>query len=75
MGLRQRGYWLRQSDAIRRQFVATIAHGIGLGMADENSRQEILDNLELTETLDDSKAKQSALNWDMLFALGGGKGV
>jgi len=77
MGLRQRGYWLRQLDALRRQNIAMIAYGVGAGisMAFSDKGQEALEGLELTETLDDVKKQRSEATWDMLKFIGGGKGV
>ncbi len=75
MGLRQRGYWLRQADAIRRQKVATIAQGIGIGMASDEEHQKAVDELELAKTVSESKKKRSELNWQWLLRKGGGAGV
>ncbi len=77
MGIRKRGYWLRQADAIRRKEIATIASGVaaGIGMAFSEEGQSALDWLELTKTEEESKAEGSENNWNMLFMLGGGKGV
>ena len=49
MGIRQRGYWLRQADAIRRQFIADIGYGVRIGMADSGDYQKAIDKLELSE--------------------------
>ena len=75
MGLRQRGYWLKQADAIRRQNIAAIAHGIGIGMADGDSSQKAMDELELTTTKEESRRQQSEATWNMLKFIGGGTGV
>ncbi len=74
MELRQKGYWLRQAEAIRRQNIAAIAHGVSIGMAGEDC-QKAVDDLELTETIEESRGKRSEANWNMLYMLGGGKGV
>jgi len=73
MGLRQKEYWLRQADAIRRQNIAMIAHGVNIGMAEKG--EEAIEKLELTKTAEDSKQQRSEATWNMLYFLGGGKGV
>jgi len=73
MGLRQKEYWLRQADAIRRQNIAMIAHGVNIGMAEKG--EEAIEKLELTKTAEDSKQQRSEATWNMLCFLGGGKGV
>ncbi len=77
MGIRQRMYWLRQADAIRRQTIAGIAYGVGAGVSMVFSEQgsEVLDALELEQTKEESKRHKSAALWDMLKFIGGGKGV
>ena len=77
MGLRQRAYWLRQADAIRRRMIITLAHAarIGSGMMGEEDQRKAIDELELSETKEESKEKQSQATWDMLYFLRGGKGV
>lgn len=82
MGVRQRSYWLRQVEAIRRQNIATLAHAVGLGMADSKSSQDAFDALELTQTAKESK-KQLSDSWWGLHGLSkrlaklskGGRGV
>ncbi len=76
MGMRQRGYWLRQLDALRRQNIAMVAYGVGAGisMAFSEKGQETLDGLELTETLEDIQEQKSKANWDMLKCMGRGTG-
>lgn len=75
MGIRQKGYWLGQADAIKRQRIAEIAHGVGIGMADSEDGQRAMDELELTKTSSESREQRSSTTWDMIMALGGGKGV
>lgn len=75
MGIRQRNYWLKQADAIRRQVIADIAHGVGIGMADKNDRQQALDELELTQTAEESKKQLAESAWGLAKTLKGGKGV
>ena len=75
MGIRQRAYWLRQAEAVRRQYVATVAHAISLVFADENSKDRMIDELELSDMKEASKEKRSKAMWDMLFFMKGGKGV
>ena len=71
MGVRQRGYWLRQADALKRQFIATIGYGVRIGMAESSDYQGAMDELELSEPI--VGLKQNA--WEILRMLGGGKGV
>ncbi len=66
---------MRQVDAIRRQNIATIAHGIGIGMAESSDHQRAVDELELTDTAEVSKKHRSEATWNMLKVLGGGRGV
>ena len=75
MGIRQRAYWLRQAEAVRRQNIANIAHAVSIGMAGGDDRQKAIDELELSETNEESRQKQSKATWDMLFFMKGGKGV
>ena len=75
MGARQKSYWLRQADAIRRQYVATVAQAIGLALADKNGREAILEELELSQTKKDSKRMRSEALWDTRFLMKGGRGV
>ena len=75
MGLRQRGYWLKQADAIRRQNIATIVHGVGIGMADKDSHQKAVDELELNVTVKESRKRNSEATWGLMKLFGGGKGV
>jgi len=71
MGIRQRGYWLRQASALRRQSIADVSYGVRIGMADSKDYQKAVDDLELTEKRDDLKTNM----WDILSMLGGGKSV
>ena len=73
MGIRQRGYWLGQAEAIRRQHIAMIAHGVGIGMATDG--QEGIDALELSKTVGEIKTQQAEAQWGLMSLLGGGKGV
>jgi len=82
MGIRQKGYWLRQTEAIRRQNIASTARAIRIGMADEKGWRGAMDELELTQTAEESK-KQLSESWWGLNKLSqqlarsrkGGKGV
>ena len=71
MGIRQRGYWLRQASALRRQSIADVSYGVRIGMADSKDYQKAIDDLELTDKKDDLKTNM----WDILSMLGGGKSV
>lgn len=53
----------------------TVAHAISLALASGDDRQRAVDELELTETAAVSREKRSQATWDMLFFIGGGKGV
>jgi len=76
MGIRQKAYWLRQVNALERQRIMLLAHAVGIGMAgDPDERQKAIDDLELTATAAENKAKRSELAWDMAVMLGGGTGV
>jgi len=77
MGLRQKGYWLRQADATRRQMTASIAHGVGMGiaMAFSEEGQKALDGLELTKTMDEIRKQESEATWGLLKLFGGGRSV
>ena len=75
MGIRQRSYWLKQAGAIRRQNIATIAHGVGIGMADKESGQKAMDELELDTTKEMSAKQRSEATWGLLKLFGGGSGV
>jgi len=74
MGIRQRAYWIRQADAIRRQLIAAIAFGVRIGMADSSGYEKGIANLEIGGS-NKSHESDSKATWDMLFFLGGGKGV
>ena len=65
MGVRQRSYWLRQVEAIRRQNIAAFAYAVGLGMADQKSSREAFDALELTQTAKESKKQLSDSWWGL----------
>uniref|UniRef100_A0A6M3M3Z0 Uncharacterized protein n=1 Tax=viral metagenome TaxID=1070528 RepID=A0A6M3M3Z0_9ZZZZ len=71
MGIRQRGYWLRQAGALRRQFIADVSYSVRIGMADSKDYQKAMDDLELTDKKDDLKTNM----WDILSLLGGGKAI
>jgi len=73
--MRQKAYWLKQAYAIRRQMISLIAHAVCMGMADGKDRQKALDELELTETTEVSKQKDSQATWDMLYFMKAGKSV
>ena len=75
MGIRQRAYWLKQADAVKRQMIAMMAHAVSIGMADSNDRQKAIDALELSETYEESRGKQSEANWNMLLFMKEGKSV
>jgi len=75
MGIRERGYWLRQADAVRRQWIAAIAHGIGIGMASKEDGERAIDELELDKIAAVSKEQRSQATWDMLTVFKGGYGV
>jgi len=75
MGVRQRSYWIWQAESIRRQTIAAIAHAVSIGMADSEDRQRAIDDLELSETREESRKKRSQATWNMLYAIGGGKSV
>lgn len=65
MGTRQRSYWLKQVDALRRQAIADIAHGVGVGMASPDDRRDALDALELAQTKEESKKQLSKSFWSL----------
>ena len=73
MRVRQKSYWLRQADALRRQTIATIAYGVGIGMSGEN--EKAMDALELTMTKEESQTQRSEATWTMLKFMKGGFGV
>ena len=75
MGIRQQGYWLRQADAIKRQLIATIGYGVHIGMAESSDYTKAMDSLELSKSAEESKRQDSEATWNMLYFLGGGKGV
>ena len=75
MGIRQQAYWLRQADAIKRQLIATISYGVRIGMAESSDYDKAIDSLELTKSAEESKRQASEATWNMLYFLGGGKGV
>lgn len=70
MGLREKGYWLRQADAVRRQTIAMLAHGARLGMADEKGYQKGIDELELAITMDEVKKQESEATWGLMALFG-----
>ena len=75
MGIRQRAYWLKQADAIKRQYVASVAYAIGLSLSD---KKEAFDELELTNTKEESKAMMAEAMWGLVnfsFKAKGGKSV
>ena len=71
MGVRQRGYWLRQAGALRRQSIADASYSVRIGMADSKDYQKAMDGLELTGKKDDLRTNM----WDVLTMLGGGKAI
>ena len=73
MGMRERAYWIRQADAIRRQTIAIFAHAVSIGMAGGEDREKAFSALELSETEAESNEKRSRATWDALFFMGGGK--
>lgn len=73
MGIRQKGYWLRQAIAIQRQYIAQVAHAISIAMSSDGQRA--VDELELTETAESSRKKRSEATWNMLKFIGRGKSV
>jgi hypothetical protein len=76
MGMRQRGYWIRQVTALRNQEIAQTAYAVSLGMAtDKDERQKAIDELELSDTAEANKKKRSQAVWDLMRVFGGGKGV
>ena len=78
MGLREKGYWLSQAEALRRREVATMAHAIGLALASKEESERAWDDLELTKTAKDSRNERAKSTWGMMnlsFRLNGGKGV
>ena len=75
MGVRQRIYWLRQADAVKRQLVADIGYGVRMGMSDPSEYEKAVDELELTRTAEEARAARVENTWAMLYAIGGGKGV
>ena len=75
MGIRQKAYWVRQADAVRRQAIAAMAYAVSIGMSTPEGQKEAIDGLELAETKEKSKERQSKATWDMLFFMKGGKGV
>lgn len=76
MGLRERGFWLRQAEALRRQNIALIAHAVGLGMAgDRAERERAVDALELNATEAESRKQRSEATWGLMRLFRGGKGV
>lgn len=72
MGLREKGYWLRQTIAIRRQTIAMIAQGVNLGMADKEGGERGMDELELVDTAEESRKKKSESIWNIMKVFGGG---
>ena len=76
MGVRQRAYWVRQADAIKRQSIALIAHAVSIGMAgDKEELRRAIDNLELTKTAEESRDERSRATWDLMTVFGGGLSV
>lgn len=74
MGIRQKGYWLRQADAVRRQLISVISYGVRIGMAESSDYEKAIESLELSPV---EKKKVEGLNpiWNQLLWLKGGKGV
>ena len=75
MGIRKRAYWLHQAEAVKRQWIASMAHAVNIGMAGGEDAQKAIDKLELSETYEESRLKWSKANWDMLLFMKEGKGV
>ena len=75
MGIRQKAYWLHQAEAVKRQWIASMAHAVNIGMAGGEDAQKAIDRLELVETYDKARRKQSEANWNMLMWMKRGKGV
>jgi len=76
MGLRQRGYWIRQAGAVRRQSIAAFAHAVSIGMSgDRAERERAMDDLELYKTAKASRDERSKATWSLMSLFGGGKGV
>ena len=75
MGIRQKAYWLHQAEAVKRQWIASMAHAVNIGMAGGEDAQKAIDRLELVETYDKARQKQSEANWNMLMWMKRGKGV
>ena len=73
MGIRQKGYWLRQADAIRRQLISVISYGVRIGMAESSDYEKAIDSLELG--LVEKKDEGLSPVWSQLLFLKGGKGV
>ena len=74
MGIRQKGYWLRQADAIRRQLISVIGYGVRIGMAESSDYEKAIDSLELSPA---EKKKVEGLSpvWSQLLFLKGGKSI
>lgn len=69
---------MRQADAIKRQYVHSVAYAIGLSMADKDDRERAMEELELTHTKKESRDMRSKATWDLLqfeHKMRGGKGV
>lgn len=75
MGLRQRGYWLRQADALSRKRIAEIVRGVGIALAGKDDHQRAVDELELGTTAKESRDQRSKATWDLVAVFRGGKGV
>jgi hypothetical protein len=75
MGVRERAYWLHQAEAVRRRMIASMAYAVSIGMGSGEEAQKAFDKLELTETWEESRQKQSEANWNMLLFMKEGKCV
>ena len=75
MGIRQRSYWLRQAEALRRKRIAEIVHGVGIVLAEKSDHERAIDDLELGKTAEESRDQRSEAAWDLAMVFGGGKGV
>ena len=75
MGIRQRNYWLQQSEAMKRQLIAIISYGVRIGMAESSDYQKATDSLELSRTEEESSKMSADATWDMLLAMKEGSGV
>jgi len=52
-----------------------MAHAVNIGMAGGEDAQKAIDKLELVETYEESRQKQSEATWNMLKFMKRGEGV